>query len=258
MLKTSTFAVALAALAAPALASAAEPAPGPTPLAARNIIIVHDAFTDGSGWRAVHDILIRKGYHVKIVQESLTTLDEDVAATREAVRAADGPVVLVGHGYGGTVITVAGARDKVKALVYVAAVEPDVYENMAQLVGSMPAPSDDIRSTRDAHISFDSTRFAADYAGDLPPSQSSFMAVSQPWATRAAIDGSPWQAIAWREKPTWAIVATEDRALSPDLQRWMYNRADSKVTEVKASHAVYISQPEAVAEVIEQAATSDK
>lgn len=250
MLKTSTLALALAALAAPALATAAEAPPAPV-----NIVIVHDAFTDGSGWRVVHDILIHKGYHVKVVQESLTTLDEDVAATREAVRAADGPVVLVGHGYGGSVITVAGARDKVKALVYVAAVQPDVYENMAQLVGSMPAPSDDIRSTRDGHISFDSAKFGQDYAGDLSTNRTDFMAVSQPWATRAAIDGSAY-AVAWHDKPSWGIVATEDHALSPDLQRWMYNRAGSKVTEIKASHAVYISQPEAVAAVIEQAATS--
>jgi pimeloyl-ACP methyl ester carboxylesterase len=259
MQKISTLAIALAALAAPALASAAEPAPQstPTPVGVHNIVIVHDAFVDGSGWRVVHDILIHKGYHVKVVQESLTTLDEDVAAVREAVRAQDGPVVLVGHGYGGSVITVAGARDKVKALVYVAAIEPDIYENMAQLVGSMPAPSDDIRSTRDGHISFDSTKFGEDYAGDLSTNRTDFMAVSQPWATRAAIDGSAY-AVAWHDKPSWGIVATEDRALSPDLQRWMYNRAGAKITEIKASHAVYISQPEAVAAVIEQAATSVK
>jgi pimeloyl-ACP methyl ester carboxylesterase len=253
MRKISTLAIALAAMAAPALASAPEPTP--TPAGARNIVIVHDAFTDGSGWRVVHDILIHKGYHVKIVQESLLTLDEDVAATREAVRAADGPVVLVGHGYGGSVITVAGARDKVKALVYVAAVEPDVGENLAQLVGSMPTPSDDIRSTRDGHVFFDPAKFGDDYAGDLATNRTSFMAVSQPWATRAAIDGSAF-AVGWRGKPSWGIVASEDRVLSPDLQRWMYDRAGSKVTEVKASHALYISQPEAVAAVIEEAATS--
>jgi pimeloyl-ACP methyl ester carboxylesterase len=258
MFKKSTLAIALAALAAPALAFAAEPAATPTPVGVHNIVIVHDAFVDGEGWRVVHDILIHKGYHVKVVQEPLTTLDEDAAATREAIRAADGPVVLVGHGYGGAVITVAGARDKVKALVYVAAIEPDVYENMAQLVGSMPAPSDDIRSTRDGHISFDAARFGEDYAGDLSTNRTNFMAVSQPWVTRTAIDGSPWQGVAWRDKPSWGIVATDDRALSPDLQRWMYNRAGSKITEIKASHAVYISQPEAVAAVIEQAATSVK
>jgi pimeloyl-ACP methyl ester carboxylesterase len=240
------------ALAAPMFASAATPAT-PTPAGTKNIVIVHGAFADGSGWRVVHDILIHKGYNVNIVQEPMTTLDEDVAATRDMINKQDGPVVLVGHSYGGSVITVAGARQKVKALVYVAAFQPDVGESVSQLAGSMPAPSDDVRATRDGHLFFDKDKFAADFAGDLTPNRTDFMAVSQVPATTAAF-GATAQVAAWRDKPSYAVVTTDDRALSPALQRWMYKRAGSKVTEIKASHSVYISQPEAVAKVIEEAA----
>lgn len=251
MKMTSTLAVALAALAAPALASAAEP----TPTGAKDIVIVHDAFTDGSGWRVVHDILIHKGYRVTIVQEPLKTLADDVDVTQEAIRAADGPVVLVGHGYGGAVISVAGTRGKVKALVYVAAIEPDIEETYHQLTGSNPAASDDIASTRDGVLHIKPAKFGEDYAGDLSSNRTDFMAASQAPTNSAVLNGSIW-AVAWRSKSTYGIVATEDRFLNPDLQRQMYDRAGSKVTEVKASHALYISQPEAVAAVIEQAAKS--
>jgi pimeloyl-ACP methyl ester carboxylesterase len=252
----SISAVAALAMALPALAHAQAPAT-PTPPGAKNIVIVHDAFVDGSGWRVVHDILIHKGYSVTVVQETLTTLDEDVAATREAIRNQDGPVVLVGHGYGGTVITMAGLRDKVKALVYVAAVEPTVGESWAQLVESMPKPSDDVASTRDGHLAIKADKFGEDFAGDLTTNRTAFMAVSQPKVTTAALNGSDWWA-AWRDRPSYGIVATDDHYLSPDLQREQYQRAGAKVTEIKASHAVYISQPEAVAAVIEQAAVAAK
>lgn len=256
----SVLATAALAMALPALAHAqalAAPTPTPPPSGAKNIVIVHDAFVDGSGWRVVHDILIHKGYSVTVVQETLTTLDEDVAATREAIRGQDGPVVLVGHGYGGAVITMAGQRDKVKALVYVAAVEPSVGESWAQLVGSMPAPSDDLRPTRDGHVSIDPAKFGADIADDLTSNRTNFMAVSQPRATLAALNGADWWA-AWRDRPSYGIVATDDHFLSPDLQRSMYRRAGAKVTEIKASHALYISQPEAVAAVIAEAAMNAK
>jgi pimeloyl-ACP methyl ester carboxylesterase len=247
-----TLALAAAALVAPALALAAAP---DAPAGVKNIVIVHDAFTDGSGWRVVFDILSHKGYNVTVVQEPLTTLDEDVAATRRAIVSADGPVVLVGDGYGGSVITVAGARPKVKALVYVAAFQPEVGESVTQLAASVPEPTNDIHPTRDGHLVFDRDKFGADYAGDLISNRTNFMAVSQVPATVAAF-GAQTPDAAWHNKPTYGIVATDDRVLSPDLQRWMYQRAGSKVTEVKASHAVVISQPEAVAKVIEDAAVA--
>jgi pimeloyl-ACP methyl ester carboxylesterase len=246
------------AIAAPLLASAAAPAAAPAaPAGARNIVIVHGAFVDGSGWRVVHDILFHKGYKVSVVQQPHSTLDADVAATREILDQQVGPVVLVGHSYGGSVITVAGVRAKVKALVYVAAFQPDVGESASQLMASMPSPSNNIKTTRDGHLFFDPATFAADFAGDLLPNRTDFMAISQVPATTAAFGAQNWAA-AWRDKPSYAIVATDDRALSPDLQRWMYKRAHSKVTEIKASHAVYISQPELVAQVIEEAALSVK
>jgi pimeloyl-ACP methyl ester carboxylesterase len=238
------------ALSTPVLASAATP---DTPAGVKNIIIVHGAFTDGSGWRIVQDILSHKGYNVHVVQEPLTSFDEDVGATRSAVVAATGPVVLVGHDYGGSVITAAGARAKVKALVYVAAFQPDVGENVPQLMGSMPAPSNDFKTARDGHIFFDPAKFATDYAGDIDPERTGFMAVSQVPATVAAFGGAPFE-VAWHDKPSYAVIPTDDHVISPDLQRWMAKRAGSKVSEVKASHAVEISQPEAVAKVIEEAA----
>jgi pimeloyl-ACP methyl ester carboxylesterase len=253
----SALTLAAAALAAPALASAAAPEAPAAPAGAKNIVIVHDAFTDGSGWRVVFDILSHKGYNVTVVQEPLETLDGDVAATRSAIVAADGPVVLVGDGYGGSVITVAGVRPKVKALVYVAAFQPDVGESSTQLSASVPEPSSDIHASRDGHLYFDRDKFSADYAGDLIANRTNFMAASQMPVTAAAF-GAQTPDAAWHNKPSYGIVATQDRVLSPDLQRRMYQRAGSKVTEVAASHAIVISQPEAVAQVIEQAALNAK
>ena len=245
-----TLAIALA-MAPPMLASAAEPA------GAKNIVIVPGSFVDGSGWRVVHDILFHKGYKVSVVQQPHTTLDEDISATREILDQQVGPVVLVGHSSGGAVISAAGVRSKVKALVYVAALQPDVGESVGQLLASMPSPSNNVQATRDGHLFFDRAKFGADFAGDLLPNRTDFMAISQVPATTAEVGAQAWLA-AWRDKPSYGIVATDDRALSPELQRWMYKRAGSKVTEIKASHVVYISQPEAVANVIEQAALSVK
>ena len=238
------------ALAAPMFAVAAEPV---APVGAKNIVIVHGAFVDGSGWRVVHDILIHKGYHVSIVQQPHTSLDADVAATREILDQQIGPVVLVGHSSGGAVISIAGVRDKVKSLVYVAGLQPEVGETLTQLLASMPSPSDDVKATQDGHLFFDRARFNADFAADMTTNRTDFMAASQVPVTLAAFKTQIWAA-AWHNKPTYGIVASDDRALSPDLQRWMYHRAGSKVTEIKASHSVYISQPEAVANVIEEAA----
>ena len=241
-------AIALAVAAGTAAATDTTAAP-----AIKNVVIVPGAFVDGSGWRVVHDILIHKGYAVTVAQPRIDTLANDVDEVAELIRRQDGPVVLVGHSYGGVVITEAGNRDKVKALVYVAGVQPDVGENLSQVVGSMPSPSNDIVSTRDGHLYFDPKKFGEDFAGDLSKNRTDFMAVSQVPASVAAF-GATLPVAAWRTKPSWAVLTTEDRALSPDLQRWMYRRAGSKVTEIKTSHAVYISQPEAVAKVIEDAA----
>ena len=253
MRKLLTLAIAAMALGGSTLAFAADPVPA----GAKNIVIVPGAFVDGSGWRVVHDILIHKGYTVSVVQPRIDTLANDVELTREQIRKQDGPVVLVGHSYGGAVITEAGNRDKVKALVYVAGVVPDVGESLSQLAASMRAPSNDIVSTRDGQLFFNEAKFGEDFAGDLTSNRTNFMAVSQRAANASAF-GATMQVAAWHDKPTWAVVATEDRALSPDLERWMYKRANAKVTEIKASHVVYISQPEAVAKVIEEAALSVK
>lgn len=243
------------AVALPSLAPAATPAAVPAELpGAKHIILVHDAFVDGSGWRVVHDILFHKGYKVSVVQLPHVTLGDDIAVVRERVSMQLGPVVLVGHGYGGLVITEAGARSKVKALVYVAGMEPDVGEGVNQLNASMPAAgASSVRSTRDGHLYIDSDKFNADYAGELTKNRTWFMSASQAPIPNALFAGNIWTA-AWHDKPSYGVVATEDRMLNPDLQRFMYKRAGAKITEIKASHSVQISQPEAVAQVIEEAA----
>jgi pimeloyl-ACP methyl ester carboxylesterase len=248
----SSLAIAMA-LGSPLLASAAEAAK-PQPGTGKSVVIVPGSFVDGSGWRVVHDILIHKGYKVTVVHQGHESLAADVAEAREVLEQQVGPVVLVGHSSGGGVISIAGDRDKVKSMVYVSALQPEVGENMSQLLSSMPAPSNDVKQTRDGHLFFDRTKFNADFAADLTTNRTDFMAASQVPATTALFGGTIWAA-AWHKKPTYAVVSTEDRALSPDLQRWMYKRAGSKVTEIKGSHSVYISQPEAVAKVIEDAAS---
>ncbi|MDY7534202.1 alpha/beta fold hydrolase [Pseudomonas sp. Bout1] len=248
----SSLAIAMA-LGAPVLASAAD-AVKAQPGTGKSVVIVPGSFVDGSGWRVVHDILIHKGYKVTVVHQGHESLAADVAEAREVLEQQVGPVVLVGHSSGGGVISIAGDRDKVKSMVYVSALQPEVGENMSQLLSSMPAPSNDVMPTRDGHLFFDRTKFNADFAADLTTNRTDFMAASQVPATTALFGGTVWAA-AWHKKPTYAVVSTEDRALSPDLQRWMYKRAGSKVTEIKASHSVYISQPEAVAKVIEDAAS---
>jgi pimeloyl-ACP methyl ester carboxylesterase len=223
----------------------------------KNIVLVHGAITDGSAWRGVYDILVRDGYHVSVVQQPLTGLVDDVAATKRVIDQQDGPVILVGHSYGGTIITVAGADPKVRALVYVAALQPDVGETTNQLAASMPGtvPSSDLKPTSDGFIFLDSTKFAVDIAPDLPPALANYMANSQIPVAAAAFD-APVTVAAWHDKPSYGIVATADRSLNPMLARWMYKRSGAMMTEIKASHFVYISHPGAVASVIEAAARS--
>jgi pimeloyl-ACP methyl ester carboxylesterase len=223
----------------------------------KNIVLVHGAITDGSGWRGVYDVLTKRGYRVSVVQQPLTGLADDVAATKRVIDQQDGPVILVGHSYGGTIITVAGADPKVRALVYVAAMQPDIGETTSQLTASMPGtvPSSDLKPTGDGFIFLDPTKFAADVAADLPPAQAKYMASAQ-MPVAAAVFDAPVTVAAWRDKPSYGIVATADRALNPMLARWMYQRSEAKTTEIKASHLVYISHPDAVARVIEEAARS--
>jgi len=219
----------------------------------RNIVLVHGAYADGTGWRAVHDILVKDGYNVSIVQQPLSGLADDVAATRRILALQDGPVVLVGHSYGGMIITDAGDDPNVKALVYVAALLPDVGDTVLSLAKTMKAPNDDVKQTKDGYLYLHPAKFAADFAADVPPNTSAFMARSQMPVALAAFN-EPTKVASWKNKPHYGIVATQDVALNADLQRAMYKHADAKVTEIKGSHAIFMSQPAAVAKVIEAAA----
>jgi pimeloyl-ACP methyl ester carboxylesterase len=226
--------------------------------AAKDIVIVHGALVDGSGWRAVHDILSKDGFHVTIVEEPLTGLAEDVEATKRAIDQQTGPVVLVGQSYGGSVITEAGADPKVSALVYVAALQPDVGETSGQLLSKFAAPNDTMRAatnraTPDKYFFILPAKFRETYAADVPAPDAQFLADSQQQLAEKAL-GAPVSAAAWRTKPNYAILTTQDHVISPELQRWMYQRSGAKVAEVSASHAVFISHPDAVARVIEAAA----
>ena len=249
----------LGAMTALMIAASMNAQSAPSPTAAVNIVLVHGALIDGSSWRGVYDVLTRDGYRVSIVQQPLTGLDEDVAATKRVLDQQDGPVILVGQSYGGSIITVAGSDPKVKALVYVAALQPDVGETTGQLAASMPgaAPNDDLKQTKDGFIFLDPRKFAADFGADLPRAQARFMANAQ-MPVAAAAFGAPVTVAAWHDKPSYGIVAIEDRSLNPKLARWMYKRSGAKVTEIKASHAVCISHPHAVARVIETAARAVK
>ncbi len=238
-------AAAVASLSAAVAPARAEPA--------KNIVIVHGAFADGSGWRGVADILGKDGYTVSIVQEPGTSLADDVAATNRILDRQSGPAVLVGHSYGGVVITEAGANAHVASLVYVAAFAPDEGEKLGPLLGSIAPAANSIAPTADGYLLVDQAKFPADFAPDLPAAEAQFMAISQV-PINASILGTPITAPAWKTKPSYGIVATQDRMINPDLERSMYKRAGAKVTEIEGSHAVYMSKPNDVARVIEQAA----
>ena len=221
------------------------------------IVLVHGGFVDGSGWEDVYRILTKDGYDVSIVQHPTTSLADDVAATMRVIAAQQGPVILVGHSYGGVVITEAGNDPRVAGLVYIAAFAPDAGESVAALIKDPPpdAPVPPILPPQQGFLMLDKEKFAASFAADLSPEKAGFMANSQlPWGVDA-LDGAVSQA-AWRTKPSWYLVATDDRMIPPPAQRLMSTRAGSSVVEVKGSHAVYISQPEAVAALIRKAAES--
>ncbi|MDJ1467660.1 alpha/beta hydrolase [Xanthocytophaga flava] len=221
----------------------------------KNIILVHGAFADGSGWKAVYDILTKKGYNVSIVQNPLTSLTDDVNATNSVINAQEGPVILVGHSWGGTVITQAGINPKVVGLVYVSAFIPDSGESTAQWVSAAP-PSPEAGFTKPdqfGFVYFDPAKFHGGFAGDLPKAQSDFMCASQVPIIGKCF-GEVVEQAAWKTKPSYGIVSTEDKALNPNTQRTMYKRAHAKITELKGSHVVFVSQAQAVANVIMAAA----
>ncbi|MES3100576.1 alpha/beta fold hydrolase [Sphingomonas faeni] len=219
----------------------------------KNVVLVHGAFADGSGWAAVSAILTKDGYKVSIVQPPETSLEDDIAATKRVLDAQDGPTVLVGHSYGGVVITGAGNNDHVKSLVYVAAFQPDVGESLGSLGASKPSAGTSVKPTADGFLYIDPAHFHEDFCADLPAAQANFMARSQVFLSVKAASANA-VAPAWKSKPSFAIVATKDRAINPELERFMYKRSQSKTIEIDSSHAVYISQPAAVAALIETAA----
>lgn len=219
----------------------------------RNVVIVHGALADGSGWRKVYDLLTARDYKVTIVQQPMTSLQDDVQATRRILDLQDGPSILVGHSYGGMVITEAGNASNVAGLVYIAAFQPDAGETLLDLAGRIPAATKGITATADEFLYLDPKVYAVDFAADLPRADAEFMARSQVFPARASFDTRIKEA-AWRAKESWALVPTDDRAIHPDLMRMMAQRASSKSVEVKASHAVFMSQPKAVADLIEDAA----
>ena len=221
----------------------------------KNVVLVHGGFVDGSGWEGVYKALKREGYSVTIVQNPTISLADDVAVTKRTIAAQNGPVILVGHSYGGAVITEAGNDPKVAALVYVAAFAPDKGESVSTLIKDPPpgAPIPPILPPQDGFLFLDRAKFPAAFAADVNAESAAFMADSQvPWGVEA-LSGAISEP-AWRSKPSWYLVATEDRMIPPDAQRAMSKRAGATVVESKGSHAVYVSQPQAVASIIANAA----
>jgi pimeloyl-ACP methyl ester carboxylesterase len=221
----------------------------------KNVVLVHGGFVDGSGWQGVYAALKKDGYLVSIVQNPTISLADDVAVTKRILATQNGPVILVGHSYGGAVITEAGNDPKVVGLVYIAAFAPDKGESVSALIKDpLPgAPVPPILAPQDGYLFLDKAKFAASFAADVSPDAAAFMADSQvPWGVEAL--GGTISEPAWKTKPSWYLVSTQDKMIPPDAQRAMSNRAGATVIEVQGSHAVYVSQPQAVASIIETAA----
>src|SRR5947208_12873099 len=219
-----------------------------------NIVLVHGGFVDGSGWESVYQILKEDGYNVSIVQNPTISLEDDVAVTKRILAAQDGPAILVGHSYGGAVSTEAGNDPKVAGLVYIAAFAPDKGESVATLIKDPPpgAPVPPILPPQDGYLLLDKSKFPASFAGDVDTEKAAFMADSQvPWGVEAL--GGEISEPAWKSKPSWYLLATEDRMIPPPAQRFMSERAGSTVVELAGSHAIYVSQPNAVVALIETA-----
>lgn len=227
--------------------------------AIRRVLLVHGGFVDGSGWEEVYNILTRDGFKTTIVQNPTTSLADDVAVTRRALASQDGPAILVGHSYGGAVITEAGNDPKVSGLVYIAAFAPDKGESVASLIKDPPpgAPVPPILPPQDGYLFLDREKFAASFAADVNAEKAAFMADAQvPWGVEA-LSGTISEA-AWRTKPSWYLIATEDKMIPPAAQHFMSQRAGSKVVEASGSHSIYMSQPKAVAALISEAASGAK
>jgi len=225
----------------------------------KNIVLVHGGFVDGSGWEGVYSILKKDGYNVSIVQNPTISLKDDVVATKGVLAGQDSAAILVGHSYGGAVITQAGNDSKVVGLVYITAFAPDKGESVASLIKNPPpgAPVPPIIPPQDGYLLLDKAKFPASFAGDVEQEKVAFMADSQvPWGVEA-LSGTISEP-AWKSKPSWYLIATDDKMIPPDAQRFMSKRAGSTVVEAKGSHAIYVSQPRAVAALIEQAAKSLK
>jgi pimeloyl-ACP methyl ester carboxylesterase len=221
------------------------------------ILLIHGGFVDGSGWQPVHDLLRRDGYDVAVVQNPTMSLEGDVAVVNHVLEECDGPVILVGHSYGGVVVTEAGTHPQVSALVYIAAFAPDAGESVQTLIADPPpgAPVPPILPPRNGYLALDKDKFHDAFAADLKPEQAEFMANSQvPWGVEALAGSITTPA--WRSKPSWYLVATDDRMIPPPAQRAMSERAGATVVEVSGSHSVYVSQPEATADLVKQAATA--
>ena len=220
----------------------------------KNVVLVHGAFADGSGWKGIYEVLSSKGYNVTIVQNPLSSLEDDVAATNLALDNLDGPAVLVGHSWGGAVITQAGTHNKVVALVYVAAFQPDLGESAFTWFSSMPpVPENGVMPPDEkGFVYYSKEKYHDGFCADLSEKESDFMYASQ-GAFAGKSFATPLTEAAWKSKPSFAILATEDKSIRPEIQEKMYNRSNTKFTRVKGSHAVYISQPEVVAKVIMEA-----
>ena len=224
-------------------------------LEARSVVLVHGGFVDGSGWEGVYHILRKDGYAVAIVQNPTISLADDVAATKRIIAMQNGPVILVGHSYGGVVITEAGNDPKVAGLVYITAFAPDKGESVSALIKDPPpgAPVPPILPPQDGYLFLDKAKFPASFAADVEAERAAFMADSQvPWGVEAL--GGTISEPAWKTKPSWYLVATDDKMIPPPAQRFMAQRAGSTVLEAAGSHAIYVSQPHAVAAIIEKAA----
>jgi pimeloyl-ACP methyl ester carboxylesterase len=218
------------------------------------VVLVHGGFVDGSGWQGVYEHLKKDGYDVRVVQNPTLSLADDVAVTKRAIDVAGGPVILVGHSYGGVVVTEAGTHPNVAALVYIAAFAPDTGESVNTLIADPPpgAPVPPILAPQDGFLFLDREKFHASFAGDLGAEQAAFMADSQvPWGVDAL--GGTISEPAWKSKPSWYLVATDDRMIPPPAQQAMSARAGSTVVEAAGSHSIYVSQPEAVADLIRTA-----
>jgi pimeloyl-ACP methyl ester carboxylesterase len=221
----------------------------------QNVVLVHGGFVDGSGWRGVYDRLKADGFNVSVVQNQTLSLESDVETTRNVLDVLDGPAILVGHSYGGVVITEAGLHDRVAGLVYIAAFAPDAGESVNTLIADPPpgAPVPPILPPQDGFLFLDRAKFADSFAADLPADEAAFMADSQvPWGVEA-LNGAVSEP-AWRSKPSWYLVATDDRMIPPPAQRAMSERAGATVVEQAGSHSVYVSQPQATADLIKRAA----